>query len=102
MGEADVFVGCSMVDMYAKCGSMEDAQGVFSKMPSQDVNTWTAMMLGHVKCSQGKKTLEMFQQMQQEGVRPNFVIFVGVVNACPSLVALEEVRHSHEQIIQSG
>jgi pentatricopeptide repeat protein len=80
---------------------MEDAQGVFSKMPSQDVNTWTAMMLGHVKCSQGKKTLEMFQQMQQEGVRPNFVIFVGVVNACPSLVALEEARHSHEQIIQS-
>jgi pentatricopeptide repeat protein len=101
VGEADVFVGCSMVDMYAKCGSMEDAQGVFSKMPSQDVNTWTAMMLGHVKCSQGKKTLEMFQQMQQEGVRPNFVIIVGVVNACPSLVALEEARHSHEQIIQS-
>jgi pentatricopeptide repeat protein len=89
-------------DMYAKCGSMEDAQGVFSKMLSQDVNTWTAMILGHVKCSQGQKTLEMFQQMQQEGVRPNFVIFVGVVNACASLVALEEARHSHEQIIQNG
>ncbi len=101
MGEADVFVGCSMVDMYAKCGSMEDAQGVFSKMPSQDVNTWTAMILGHVKRSEGQKTLEMFQQMQQ-GVRPNFVIFVGVVNPCASLVALEEARHSHEQIIQSG
>ncbi len=102
MGEADVFVGCSMVDMYAKCGSMEDAQGVFSKMPSQDVNTWTAMILGHVKCSHGQKTLEMFQQMQQEGVRSNFVIFVGVVNPCASLVAIEEARHSHEQIIQSG
>ncbi len=102
MGEADVFVGCSMVDMYAKCGSMEGAQRVFSKMASQDVNTWTAMILGHVKRSQGQKTLEMFQQMQQEGVRPNFVIFVGVVNANASLVALEEARHFHEQIIQSG
>jgi pentatricopeptide repeat protein len=91
-----------MVDMYAKCGSIQDAQGVFSKMPSQDVNTWTAMILGYVKRSQGQKTLEMFQQMQQEGVRPNCVIFVGVVNACASLVALEEARHSHEQIIQNG
>ncbi len=32
--EADVSVGCSLVDMYAKCGSMEDdAQRVFNKMP---------------------------------------------------------------------
>ncbi len=55
MGEVVVFVGCSMVDMYAKCGSIQDAQGVFSKMPSQDVNTWTAMILGYVKRSQGQK-----------------------------------------------
>jgi pentatricopeptide repeat protein len=30
--EADVFVGSCLVDMYAKCGSMEDAQSVFNKM----------------------------------------------------------------------
>jgi pentatricopeptide repeat protein len=55
VGEVVVFVGCSMVDMYAKCGNIQDAQGVFSKMPSQDVNTWTAMILGYVKRSQGQK-----------------------------------------------
>jgi pentatricopeptide repeat protein len=32
--ESDVFVGCSLVDMYAKCGSIEDAWRVFNKMPS--------------------------------------------------------------------
>jgi hypothetical protein len=32
--EADVFLGCSLVDMYAKYESMEDAQRVFNKMPS--------------------------------------------------------------------
>jgi pentatricopeptide repeat protein len=32
--ESNVFVGSSLVDMYAKCGSMEDAQRVFNKMPS--------------------------------------------------------------------
>jgi hypothetical protein len=27
--KSDLFVGNSMLDMYAKCGSMEDAQRVF-------------------------------------------------------------------------
>ncbi len=32
--DSDLFVGSSLVDMYAKCGSMEDAWKVFNKMPS--------------------------------------------------------------------
>ncbi|CAK9275989.1 unnamed protein product [Sphagnum jensenii] len=100
--EGDAFVGCSLVDMYAKCGSMEDAQSVFDKMPSRDAVTWNAMILGGGKCGQGEKALELFSQMQQEGVKPDSVTFVGVVNACDSLVALEEGRCGHKQIIQSG
>ncbi|CAM6030978.1 unnamed protein product [Sphagnum balticum] len=40
--------------------------------------------------------------MQQEGVQPNSVTFVGVLNACASMVALDEGRCVHQQIIQSG
>jgi pentatricopeptide repeat protein len=100
--ESDVFVGSSLVDMYAKCGSMEDAERVFNKMLSRNVVTWNTMILGYVKCGQGSKALELFQQMQQEGVQSDPVTFVGVLNACASMVALEEGRHAHEQIIQSG
>jgi pentatricopeptide repeat protein len=32
--ESAVFVGNSLVNMYAKCGSIEDAWRVFDKMPS--------------------------------------------------------------------
>jgi pentatricopeptide repeat protein len=87
--KSDVYVGCSLVDMYEKCGSMEDAWRVFNKMPSWDVVTWTAMIMGHVKCGKGQKALELFHQMQQEDVQPNCVTFVGVLNACGSIVALE-------------
>jgi pentatricopeptide repeat protein len=59
--ESDVFVGSSLVDMYAKSGSIEDASRVFNKMPySQDVFTWTAIILGHVQSRQGQKALELF------------------------------------------
>jgi hypothetical protein len=40
--------------------------------------------------------------MQQEGVQPDSVTFVGVLNACASIIALEEGRCVHHQIIQSG
>ncbi|CAM6023970.1 unnamed protein product [Sphagnum balticum] len=100
--EADVFVGSCLVDMYAKCGTMQDAQSVFNKMLHRDVVTWTAMILGHVKCGEGRKALELFRKMQAEGVRPDSFTFVGVLNACASLVAPEEGRSVHEQIVQSG
>jgi pentatricopeptide repeat protein len=100
--ESDVFVCNSLVDMSAKCGSNEEAWRMFNKMPSQNVVTWTTMILGHVKCSQGQRALALFPKIQLEGVQPNFVTFVGVLNACASIVAIEEGRCAHEQIIQSG
>ncbi|CAK9878571.1 unnamed protein product [Sphagnum jensenii] len=100
--ESDVFVGSSLINMYTKCGSMEDALQVFKKMPSHDVVSWNALIFGHVKYGQGRKSLELFQQMQLAGVELDPVTFVGVLNACASVVTLEEGRHAHEQIIQSG
>ncbi|CAK9249873.1 unnamed protein product [Sphagnum jensenii] len=90
--------------MYAKCGSIEEAWTVFEKMPSGNVVTWTTIILGHVQCQQGQKALELFEKMQQEGVQPDSVTFVGVLNACASILALEEGRGQvcRQQIIQSG
>jgi pentatricopeptide repeat protein len=45
-------VGNSLVDMHAKCESMEDTWNVFNKMPFWSVVTWIAMIVGHVKWGQ--------------------------------------------------
>ncbi|CAK9193163.1 unnamed protein product [Sphagnum troendelagicum] len=100
--ESDVFVESSLVDMYAKCGSLEDAWSVFNKMPARNVVTWTTMILGHMQCGQGQKALGLFQEMKQEGVDPNSVTFKGVLNACATVLALEEGRCVHQELIQSG
>jgi pentatricopeptide repeat protein len=60
------------------------------------------MILGDVKCGQEQKALELFRQMKQEGVQPNSVTFVGLLNACASMGALEEGRSVYVQIVQSG
>jgi pentatricopeptide repeat protein len=63
---------------------------------------WNTIILGLVKCGQGQKALQLFRQMQWEGVQPDSVTFVGVLNVCTSVFALEEGQHAHEQIIESG
>jgi pentatricopeptide repeat protein len=66
--ESDVIVGSSLIDMYAKCGSMEDAHRVFNRMPTRNAISWTSMIQGYVRCGEGKRALELFWQMQQDGV----------------------------------
>ncbi|CAK9212338.1 unnamed protein product [Sphagnum troendelagicum] len=63
--ESDTFVGSSLVDMYVKCRSMEDAWRTFNKTSSQNGVTWNVMLLGHVKCGQGEKALELLRQIPQ-------------------------------------
>jgi pentatricopeptide repeat protein len=100
--ESDLFVAGALVDMYAKCGNMNDASRVFNQMPSRDVVSWNVMILGHVKCGQSQKALELFRQMQCEGVPPSYVTFMWVLNACGNVVALDEGRWAHTQILDVG
>eukprot|EP01018_Ginkgo_biloba_P024036 Gb_18979 [translate_table: standard] len=79
---SDVFVGNALVDMYVKCGSIQDACNVFEKMPRRDVISWTAMILGYAMQGCGKEALQLFQQMQESGTNPDHVTFVGVLSAC--------------------
>jgi pentatricopeptide repeat protein len=52
---SNLFVGNSLVDMYAKCGSIEDVQKVFDMMLKHNVVSWSTMILGHVKCGHTHK-----------------------------------------------
>ncbi|CAM6078111.1 unnamed protein product [Sphagnum tenellum] len=100
--ESDLYVGNSLIDMYAKCGGIDYAWLVFSKMPIRNVISWNAMILGLVKCGQEQKAMELFLQMQHGGVAPDRVTFVGLLHACARVAVLKHGKQIHEQIIQSG
>ncbi|CAM6028537.1 unnamed protein product [Sphagnum balticum] len=74
--DSNVNVTTRIINMYVKCGSMEDAFKVFHSMPARDVVVWNVMILGYVKYGQGQKALVLYEEMQHEGVKPNSVTFV--------------------------
>eukprot|EP01018_Ginkgo_biloba_P002462 Gb_38483 [translate_table: standard] len=80
--QSDICVGNALVDMYSKCGSIEDACKVFNKMPRLDVFSWTAMIVGYAMHGYGMEALQLFEQMQHTDTQPDHVTFVGVLSAC--------------------
>ncbi|KAH0993389.1 hypothetical protein GBA52_004872 [Prunus armeniaca] len=75
-------LGTALIDFYAKCGCIEDAQEVFSMMPSKDVTTWSAMIMGFAINGENDMGLALFAEMEKKGPKPNAVTFVGVLTAC--------------------
>jgi pentatricopeptide repeat protein len=59
---SNVFVCNNLVDMYAKCGNIEDAWRMFKKMPSWNVVTWTTIILGHAQCGQTQRHWNYFNK----------------------------------------
>lgn len=78
----DTFVGNALVDMYSKCGSIQQALGVFKEMYIRDKFTWTAVILGLAVNCHGEEAINMFYWMLRVFEAPDEVTFIGVLTAC--------------------
>ncbi|CAH8326539.1 unnamed protein product [Eruca vesicaria subsp. sativa] len=78
----DPYVGTSLVDMYAKCGSIDDAYSLFKRIEMRNIAAWNAMLVGLAQHGEGKEALQLFKQMRSLGIKPDKVTFIGVLSAC--------------------
>lgn len=90
--DSNVFVASSLVDMYAKCGSISIARRIFDRMHSPDMVSWTAMIMGYALHGPAEEALALFQMMETENERPNCVAFVAVLTACSHAGLVDEAR----------
>lgn len=80
--DSSTIVSNARLDMYMKCGSIDMAQNLFNEMPQKSVISWSTMIVGYAFNGYSKKALDIFAEMQIEGVKPNYVTFLGVLSAC--------------------
>lgn len=88
--ESDPFVRSTLIDMYAKCGSIEEAEKVFRKSPVKDIVIWTAMISGHAQHGSVQNALQLFKELLLEGIEPTHVTFLCLLAACSRAGLLEE------------
>ncbi|KAK6144671.1 hypothetical protein DH2020_021491 [Rehmannia glutinosa] len=91
--DSNVVVGSAVIDMYAKCGRLDDARNVFDALPNKNLVSWNAMITGYAQHGFGREALEIYDVMLNNGVKPNDVTFIGVLSSCGHVGALEEALH---------
>ncbi|KAL1201065.1 Pentatricopeptide repeat-containing protein [Cardamine amara subsp. amara] len=80
--DCNVIVKNARLDMYLKCGSTEAGRVLFYEMKQRNVVSWSTMIVGYAMNGYSREALELFTMMKQEGLRPNYVTFLGVLSAC--------------------
>lgn len=90
--EIDPILGCALIDMYVKCGDMEEAQEVFTKLEKKGTFAWTAMINGFAIHGQGQEALDWFVQMQKAGIKPNLITFTAILTACSHAGLVDDGR----------
>ncbi|XP_057848029.2 pentatricopeptide repeat-containing protein At3g26782, mitochondrial [Cryptomeria japonica] len=98
---ADAVVVTSLIDMYAKCGSIQKAHELFETISRRDVVLWTAIIAGYVQNGLIEKALQLFKQMQLTDAKPNFATFASILPACAKQGVLEQGMEIHQRIIES-
>ncbi|XP_061355260.1 pentatricopeptide repeat-containing protein At4g13650 [Gastrolobium bilobum] len=83
-------VSNALITLYAKCGSIGDAERQFFEMPEKNEVSWNAMITGYSQHGYGFEALRLFEDMKQLGVLPNHVTFVGVLSACSHVGLVDE------------
>ncbi|KAH7301358.1 hypothetical protein KP509_23G021700 [Ceratopteris richardii] len=92
----------SIIDMYTKFSSMEDAQDLFERLTTKDVVSWNTIISGYVQSERSFKCYQIFQSMQEEGVYPDKVTFSVILKACSGEFAHDCRKLIHSQIIENG
>jgi len=95
---SDVFAGNALVYTYAKCGSIEDADMAFSRLPERGVVSWSAMIGGLAQHGHGKRALELFHRMLDEGVAPNNITLTSVLSACNHAGLVDDAKKYFESM----
>ncbi|KAI5066635.1 hypothetical protein GOP47_0019259 [Adiantum capillus-veneris] len=100
--ETDLILCSTLVDMYAKCGSLQSAHAVYDKLTVPNIVACTALIVGYTDHGFALEALQCFKQMQSKRIPADAVTYVCSLKACGSIGATNEGYRLHAQILKEG
>ncbi|KAL6525954.1 hypothetical protein OROHE_015478 [Orobanche hederae] len=99
---SNVNLATALVDMYSKCGSLDDARKVFNQISVKDVVSFNAMIMGLAVNGKGKEALSLHSKMHELHLRPDSGTFLGVLCACSHSGLLNKGCEIFNHMIQNN
>lgn len=97
-----VFVASSLIDMYGKCGIVDDARKVFDGMVSRNAVAWNSLIVGYAQNGLNEEAIRVFYEMRLEGVELTRVSVMSLLTSSANLDAIEEGKQGHAVAIVGG
>ncbi|KAH7438333.1 hypothetical protein KP509_04G010500 [Ceratopteris richardii] len=92
-------VANTIIDLYARCMNIEDAEATFNKMCKRDAVSWSVMITGHIQHLHAEKALFLFNQMLFCGSKPEKSTYMSALKACVVLKSSRRGRLIHFGIV---
>nr|AYM00561.1 pentatricopeptide repeat protein [Salvia miltiorrhiza] len=99
---ANLYAMTSLMNLYAKCGAVQDACKMFERMPVRDLVCWNTVIAGFAQNGMPKKALDLVVRMQEEGHSPDLVTVVSILPAIADLGDLRIGRSIHACVFRRG
>ncbi|XP_024520388.1 pentatricopeptide repeat-containing protein At2g33680 [Selaginella moellendorffii] len=100
--ESEETIANSLVNMYAKCGRFDQALRLFQKFLPGTVVSWTAMITANAHWGHGRSSIRLFGEMDLEGIAPDEITCISVLDACARERDLDRGREVIELVFERG
>ncbi|KAH7289532.1 hypothetical protein KP509_30G007900 [Ceratopteris richardii] len=100
--DTNLFVGASLISVYARCGAVWKSRQVFDSLRVRDIVCWTSLITGYAQHGYAKEAFSCLERMQEDGFSPNSVTFTGILKVCGLLKALKRGKWTHVEIARRG
>jgi pentatricopeptide repeat protein len=97
----NTFVANALMDMYVKCGNMEEARSIFDSTVNKDIISWNTLIGGYSKHGFPNDALKLFSEIPCR-IKPNSITMACLLPAVAGLSCLERGREIHAYVIRAG
>ena len=102
LGLGSSAAGSSIVHMYFRCESLEDALKLFEEMPERDVIPWTTVIVGCAINGYPGLSMDYLRDMNRSSMKMNSRTIIAGLKACSSIDALKEGMCLHSLAVKLG
>lgn len=110
---SDIFVASALIDMYSKCGYLNDARKLFDEIPERNVVSWTSMISGYVQNERAREAVFLFKEfllvdetdydeIVGVGVGVDSVLLGCVISACARVCVKSVTECVHGLAVKKG
>lgn len=100
--EWNVFTGTALVDMYARCGMIKDANAVFDGMKGKNEASWNALIAAHAREGEGHEAIKLFSGMKREGFKATHFTYSSIFSVCANSGSSEQGKWVQADSVKSG